>query len=1511
MPRPAPRLRVQTLEDRTTPAGNFDLSYGVGGTATYNFGSFDEAYDSAVDAVGRVVTVGRAWNGSNYDVAVARFLSNGDLDASFGNGGKVTAAVFAAFDEAKGVAIDAAGRIVVAGTTNNGVHDQVAVLRFNPDGTLDGTFDGDGKATVTFLGTNNCYGQDVAIDSQGRIVIGATVFGGASIDYGAARFLSDGTPDAGFNGGTGKIITALTGGNDFVYGVAVDAQDRVVLAGAAGVNGFDVGFVRYTAAGAVDMSFGVLGGRIVAFGSGADYAYDVAVAADGTIVAAGPTANGAVNDFGVVRLTADGTPDPAFDTDGQVRTPFGADTFATAVHVRPDGKVIVGGRVGVGAARDFAAAQYNTDGSLDTSFGTAGKTVAPVLAADDVPYGLALDQLGRIYLAGSVSNGADYDVGLLRLTPAGKVDTTFNAPGHTVASFGAGTTSFFNDVVLDALGRAVSAGWVQSGGVYSMAVARFNVDGTADATFGTGGRATINFGAVGAEGQSVAIDSQGRIVVAGYTRNGGDFAVARLTPAGATDLSFNGTGIATVDFGGTDEYGFDMAIDGYDRIVVAGQAVIGGARRIAVARLTAAGTLDAGFATGGRLTNAISGDDYCRSVAVDSAGRIYLGGYYPGGNATAFVYRLYPTGGFDATWGSGGLRTFNIGNANIGQMALSEPNGFIYMYGVSATGDIRVVFFNTSGTFSSVSTDGPAPFPGKTILSIDGIGMPAGGGAPQIVGTLQDGSGNRSVFTGEFTTPLTAHPTQTNGGGIAVDAAGRYVVAGAIGSASLDAVVLRAFYSDGNFRMVADAAPLTYSSRPPATVSPDMIVAVAIENLASATVQVKGYVAGQDVLTFTPFGGITGTFDAAAGILRLTGVAPADAYQTVLRSVTYQNTAAIPAPSARMIEYILKTTDYYISVFSREVRISQASVFANTPVTATINELAPYTFTPTVTDPENNALAFSLVDAPAGAGISATTGELTWTPQEGQGPDSYTFTIRVNDGLSDVDQAITLNVREVNSAPTLGGVPAAATLIRGESLTFTAAGVDADLVFGLGNTLTYSLVGAPLGAVIDPDTGAFAWTPDAAANGLYNFSVRVADDGSPYRSAVKPVSVTVANAVVVGGDLKVNGTAGNDAITVNKNKLTGLLDVTVNGALLNAVDPLAVTGAIVVNGFDGNDKLLIGATVTTNASLAGGAGNDTLTGGGGNDTFTGGAGNDALTGGKGNDAYVFADNWGVDKLTEAAGLPAGVDIADFSAVTAPVTTTVGLKTVSGGNAVAHAGKNLESLLGGAAADTLVGPAGVNKWAVSALNAGTLNTATAFAGFENLTGGAGADAFTLPAAGAVAGVLNGGLGVNTLDYSPRAAGVTVNLKLGTAAGAAAVLGFRNVTGGGGDDLLVGDDAANTLIGNGGRDVLVGGRGADALTGGAGDDLLLAGFTPFETQTGNLDAVQAEWTGAGTAADRAAALAGGAGVNLDAASVFNDANAKDVLTGGAEDDWFLTSAGDVLKDRLSTDVATVIV
>lgn len=273
-------------------------------------------------------------------------------------------------------------------------------------------------------------------------------------------------------------------------------------------------------------------------------------------------------------------------------------------------------------------------------------------------------------------------------------------------------------------------------------------------------------------------------------------------------------------------------------------------------------------------------------------------------------------------------------------------------------------------------------------------------------------------------------------------------------------------------------------------------------------------------------------------------------------------------------------------------------------------------------------------------------------------------------------------------------------------------------------------------------------------------------------------------------------------------------------------------------------------------------------------------------------------------------------------------TGVGTGTLTGaaiGSSVTFTG--IQNLIGGSGTDTLVGTNAVNTWQINGSGSGMLNSALSFAQFENLTGGSSQDTFIFDAGMAFSGKINGGAGIDTLDYSLYATNVNVDLSTGTATGTTVVSGIENVTGGSGDDLirgaagsnvlnggggnniLIGNDGNDLLLGGSGRDLMIGGLGADRLEGGGGDDILVGGTTVYDSSNASLNDLLSEWVRADLGySQRIANLAAGVGATasrLHSSTVFNDLLVNE-LYGQDGLDWFwITLGSDLIPDRLASE------
>ena len=400
-------------------------------------------------------------------------------------------------------------------------------------GDLDSTFSGDGKLTVDLGGPER--GESVALrpnpSTPNSIAVAGSITpdeSGESFDFAFALINSTG------GGVTGNAYNFSGDSDESALGIAVQRNDqRVVMVGQtdAGSGGF--GVARLDGNLTLDPGFNTVGWLSGPSG----VALDVATQDDRDIVAVGFTGDNDLGDFRIVQYTATGQLDPEFslDGDGEQTTDFsnGADQ-AHAVAIQPaDQKIVVAGLAGPPGESDFALARYTTAGSLDSSFSAPdGKLTTDfggVSFADDV----AVQDDGKILVAGT-DNAATGDFALARYNTDGSLDTSFSCDGKQITDF-AGNTEVANGVAVQSDGRIVVAGSSFSQTtVNDFAVARYNPDGSLDTGFSGDGKQTVPFAATDVA-TDLVIQADGNIVLAGYTESSalnGDFALARIEGGG-------------------------------------------------------------------------------------------------------------------------------------------------------------------------------------------------------------------------------------------------------------------------------------------------------------------------------------------------------------------------------------------------------------------------------------------------------------------------------------------------------------------------------------------------------------------------------------------------------------------------------------------------------------------------------------------------------------------------------------------------------------------------------------------------------------------------------------------------------------------------------------------------------------------------------------------------------------------------------------------------------------------
>jgi uncharacterized delta-60 repeat protein len=391
--------------------------------------------DMALQADGKIVVagfVGPNYNMTSNNFAAARFNSDGSLDTSFGGTGTVVTDFNGNADEAYGVAVQSDGKIVVVGFDTNGANSRdFALVRYNGDGSLDTSFDGDGKVTTDFFGgTDSAYG--VAIEPDGQIV----VVGYASFSYvqfALARYNSDGSLDTSFDG-DGKVTTSYSAYNDLGNAVAIQSDGKIIAAGYAGSGSGNTTFAagRYNSNGNLDTSFDGDGKVTTDFSSRPDQGTAVTLQADGKIVVAGNVfiLNSNNNQgFGLVRYNSDGSLDTGFDGDGRVITEITTNnSSADGVAIDADGKIVAAGWTYMGGNDShFVVTRYLTDGALDTSFSSDGIVTTNFGPATDNGHAIVIQPDSKIVVAGQAfitGSGSTLSFGVARYLSGGEPTPT-------------------------------------------------------------------------------------------------------------------------------------------------------------------------------------------------------------------------------------------------------------------------------------------------------------------------------------------------------------------------------------------------------------------------------------------------------------------------------------------------------------------------------------------------------------------------------------------------------------------------------------------------------------------------------------------------------------------------------------------------------------------------------------------------------------------------------------------------------------------------------------------------------------------------------------------------------------------------------------------------------------------------------------------------------------------------------------------------------------------------------
>ncbi|KYC42820.1 hypothetical protein WA1_11880 [Scytonema hofmannii PCC 7110] len=1545
--------------------GTIDTSFGNGGrTVTSISMSTDRAYKVVIQSDGKIVVVGEAQNSNNlYDFAIARYDSNGILDTTFGDGGKVTSSVGSSGPSihpqeyfAVGAAIQSDGKIVVAGGANgefvltryHGASENTTPITANTAPSLTDTVvtlnsvnedaSGPSGAVGTLVSSLVGLGKNVSDPDSGAVTgiaitsvyphygnwyyslnNGVNWYALGSVFQDTPLLLAADAntriyfrPIANYNGTISNALTfrawdrtSGTNGSTFkttTFGGTSpfsSATDTIAITVNA-VNDAPVVVRDYSFSIPENPSNGKIIGTVTATDVDTNTTFSNWTIAggnvdrdnDGNAAFSIHTTTGeiAINDIddldsqtnpslnlqvnvsdgtttsanevvSIKLLPQAGDLDPSFGIGGKVITDFGSNSDrASSVAMQSDGKIVV-----LGYANDpttpnneYAIARYNVDGSLDNSFGTGGKIITDISRNNNKNHQVVLQPDGKILVAGGGYTGNNSnDFLIARYNLDGTPDSSFGSNGKVTTSISTNTDEGYS-VAIQADGKIVVAGSTYNGSNHDSALIRYNIDGSLDTSFGNGGKVITPVVANSYDVfESIAIQSDGKIVVAGSANNNAtnsDFTLVRYNPDGSLDSSFGNGGQIVTPISGAYDWVSSIAIQSNGKIIVAGQ----GNYEFALARYNTDGSLDTTFGNSGKvITDMGSSTSGIESISIQSDGKIVAAGYLFTGSITDFtefaVTRYNADGSLDSSFGNGGKVITPISNTV--DMA----------YGLALQSDGNIVVVgNSNNNFAVVRYLGQAKNQAP-VVNLD------------------------TATTASYTE--NASPINLVSNGTIADK----------DSPNFDTGKLTVSFSSGG--------------------TTDDRLAIRNQGTGTGQISVSGNAVFYETSSIAAFTGGTGMTPL---VITFTSKATIAAVQALLNNITYANVSENPSTNPRNVSFVLTDGDGGTSqTVLRSVNVisvNDAPVITSNQSFSVSENAAIGTVVGTVVATDVDSTVFSNWaiasgnldkdgDGQAAFSINPNSGQITVSDGDEldfESNPSFQLQVTVSDGaIASNAQTVTVNLKDVIEN-TFNGTPANDKLTggaahdtingyEGDDYLYGGAGNDT-INGGIGNDYLYGQDGNDNLNGNDGNDYLVGATGDDTLNGDAGNDALYGQDGNDI------INSGVGNDTVSGGlgDDTIDGGDGIDTLSesadvnfiLTNTQLTGLgLDT------LSNIERVSLTGGI------GNNTINASAFSLGSAYLYGGAGNDTINGGTSIDYLYGQDGNDILNGNDGND-YLYGAT-GDDTLNGDAGNDYlyGQD----------------------GNDIINGGVGNDTLFGGLGDDTIDGGDGIDALSESAdVNFTLTNNQLTGLGIDtlsniervNLTGGIGNNTINASAFSLGSAYLYGGAGNDTIN-----GGTAIDYLYGQDGND--ILngndGNDYLYGAVGDDTLNGDAGNDYLYGQDGNDIINGGIGNDTLSGGLGDDTIDGGDgidTLSESADVNFTLTNTQLIGLGTdtlSNIERIALTGGVGNNTIDASAFSLSSVylyggagNDTINGGTAIDYLYGQDGnDILNGKDSND------
>lgn len=702
---------------RLFPDGSIDSSFGENGYFLLRDGLYSLATSAIISNDGKILITATV-SALNPALYVIRLNANGKLDSSFNQVGRVMISIRdSSSDVANALSLQPDNKIVVVGSSRKyGTDTSFAIIRLNTDGSLDQSFGQSGKVLIRPDTAYKNVANAIAIQQDGKIVITGSSYrknsfsGSNNNDVAVLRLNPNGTLDSGFGGNGATFIAYINYANDEGFRVAIQTDNKIVI-GATGGTDIDYLVVRLNKNGKLDNSFADRGKKLILRKEYSDFVKELKILPTGKILVGGFSASDYDSRFSsiyMVQLNDDGSNDLTFDQDG-ILFGGGINGALKDFVVKPDQKLLL-------LCDTLTIASLKSDGSIDSSFNNDGKIQLPYFESNSYSTDVVITPDGKIVVAGlddlPAYQTSDYHIAVLKLNKDGSPDSSFNSSGKVVLSQ--------VDVITGGSGTKVA---VQKDGKIVVVTSRYSVvrinkNGTVDSSFGKNGVVqvldftTSNFPYQRCAG--IAIQEDGKIIIAGNIVNPVlisklDYYVVRLNTDGSYDKSFSNDGKRSIGINGAYTNAVSsIAILANNTVLVSGISYKKPASQFegsfSSIKLKTDGSLDSSFGKNGTFLYSdilgIGGGGF----VLDNLGRIVMYGrttWDSSGNYHYYFIRLKSNAEFDSTFGTNGVQEHVMYLSKDLIQILPQANGKILIGGFYNISDCYFQQLLENGDFDS------------------------------------------------------------------------------------------------------------------------------------------------------------------------------------------------------------------------------------------------------------------------------------------------------------------------------------------------------------------------------------------------------------------------------------------------------------------------------------------------------------------------------------------------------------------------------------------------------------------------------------------------------------------------------------------------------------------------------------------------------------------------------------------------------------------------------------------